>query len=273
MIDTRQVAVAFGASAAFLNLYAPQAVLPLLAEEFGVGPTEISMTMTASTLAVALTAPFTGAIADVIGRKRVIAAATILLIVPTVMIAFAADLHALVFWRFIQGLLLPPIFAVTVAYIGEEWPPAEATRVTGIYMSASSFAGFFGRFLTGILADSVGWRGAFFVVAVLTLACALLVMVLLRPERQFVRAASMGQSTRQMLRHLRNPDLVATYAVGFGVLFNFIAIFTYITFYLAAPPFNLSAAILGSIFAVYLLGSATTPLVGWASRAWDGGGW
>ena len=109
---------------AFLNLYSPQAVLPLLAQEFGAGPGEISMTMTATTLAVALVAPFVGVIADVLGRKRVIAVAMLAIVVPTVMMAFAADLSALIFWRFLQGLLLPPIFAVTIAYVGEEWPPA-----------------------------------------------------------------------------------------------------------------------------------------------------
>ena len=58
-----------------------------------------------------------------------------------------------------------------------------------------------------------------------------------------------------MLAHLRNPRLLATYAVGFGVLFNFIATFTYLSFHLAAPPFNRSPAFLGSIFVVYLFGS------------------
>jgi predicted MFS family arabinose efflux permease len=263
MFDPRLAAVAFAGSACFLNLYAPQAVLPLLAQEFAVGPTDISMTMTATTLAVALTAPFTGAVADVLGRKRVITASVALLFIPTAMMAFVSGLYDLLFWRFVQGLLLPPIFAVMVAYVGEEWPPAEATRVTGIYISASSFAGFFGRFLTGIGADTIGWRGAFLVNAALTLACAVAVILLLPRERLFVRATSLAQSGRQMLRHLTNPRLIATYAVGFGVLFNFIAVFTYITFYLAAPPYLLSPSHLGSLFVVYLLGTATSPLVGW----------
>ena len=38
-------------------------------------------------------------------------------------------------WRFVQGLLLPPIFAVTVAYIGDEWPPAEVAGVAGLYIA------------------------------------------------------------------------------------------------------------------------------------------
>jgi MFS family permease len=69
-----------------------------------------------------------------------------------------------------------------------------------------------------------------------------------------------------MLAHLRNGQLLATYAVGFGVLFNFICTFTYVSFYLAAPPYNLSASWLGAIFVVYLTGSVLTPLTGWAVR-------
>src|SRR5712675_1134308 len=74
-IDPRKIAIAIAGFCTFLNLYSPQALLPALAREFGVGAAEISTIMTASTLAIALTAPFTDAIADVLGRKRVIAAA------------------------------------------------------------------------------------------------------------------------------------------------------------------------------------------------------
>jgi len=88
------------------------------------------------------------------------------------------------------------------------------------------------------------------------------VTALLPKERHFVRSNGLAASVRQMLRHLRNPQLVATYAVGFGVLFTFIGTFTYVNFRLAAPPFNLSPGFLGAIFVVYLAGSAVTPMSG-----------
>src|ERR1700693_1141592 len=115
-VDPRRVAVALAGFCAFVNLYAPQSVLPLLAREFSAGALKISAALTASTLAVALVAALCGAGAVVLGRKRVIAAAMFVLIVPTVMIALASDLPALIFWRFVQGLVLPPVFVVTVAY-------------------------------------------------------------------------------------------------------------------------------------------------------------
>jgi predicted MFS family arabinose efflux permease len=258
----RGTAVGLAGYCTFINLYSPQALLPSWAAEFSVSAAVISATMTAGTLAVALTAPFSGAVADVIGRKRVITASMVALVIPTLMIAMAPDVQSLIIWRFIQGLTLPSIFAVIIAYIGDEWPAAEVAGMAGIYTSGASLGGFSGRFVTGVLTDLIGWRGAHVALALITLVAACAVALLLPRERHFVKSESLAASLRQMLRHLRNPQLVATYAVGFGTLFNFIATFTYINFVLAAPPFSFSTTLLGAVFLVYLLGAAVTPMTG-----------
>lgn len=261
-IDARTVAVALAGFCAFIDLYATQSLLPLLAHDFNARPAEVSLTVSATTLAVAFIAPFTGIVADVLGRKRVITAAMFALVIPTVMVALAATLRQMILWRFVQGLLLPPIFAVTVAYVGEEWPAGRATAVTGFYTAAAGLGGFSGRFITGLVAAHVDWQAAFLVLAAVTLACAVGVAVLLPKEQRFVRSGSLLSSSRMMVQHLRNRQLVATFGIGFGVLFSFVAIFTYLNFHLAAPPFGLSTAALGSIFIVYLLGVVVTPQTG-----------
>jgi len=262
--DIRALAVATAGFCAFVNLYSPQALLPELSREFGVGAGEISWLMTAGTAAIALSAPFTGALADVVGRKRLIAAAMFAVVVPTVIMTFVAGVPELTFWRFVQGLLLPPIFTVTVAYIGDEWPPADVARVAGLYMVGASVGGFSGRFIPGVLADLIGWRAAFQVVALLTLFAALIVALTLAPERRFMRSGGLVTSLTQMLRHFRDRRLVATYAIGFGVLFNFIATFTYVGFHLAAPPYLFSPTLLGALFLTYLI---SAPLLPWVGRA------
>jgi MFS transporter, YNFM family, putative membrane transport protein len=262
LLDRRALGIALAAICAFIDLYATQALLPMLAREFAASPAAVSHTVSATTFAVALIAPFTGAVADAVGRKRVIVAAMFALVVPTVMVALAPSLGAMIFWRFVQGLMLPPIFAVTVAYIGEEFP-AEATAMTGIYVAASGVGGFLSRFLTGVLAEQFGWRWAFVGLALVTLACAAGGALLLPPERRFRRSGGIVASLGFIAAHLRNTRLLATYAVGFGVLFGFVAVFTYINFLLAAPPFLLSTAALGAIFVVYLVGVAIAPLTGW----------
>src|SRR6476619_3269416 len=262
-LDPRKVAIATAGFCAFLNLYSPQALLPALAREFGVGAAEISTIMTASALAIALTAPFTGAVADVLGRKRVITAAMLAVVVPMAGAAFAADVPALIAWRFLQGLLLPPIFAVTVAYIGDEWPPAQVAGVAGIYIAGSSLGGFCGRLVPGVLGDLIGWRGAFLTLAGLALMGAARLARLLPREKGFVRSQGLAASGRQMLRHLKDPQLLATYGIGFGVLFNFIAVFTYVSFHLAGAPYHFSSTLLGAIFVTYLAGTVIAPMTGW----------
>jgi YNFM family putative membrane transporter len=262
--DLRSFAVATAGFASFVNLYSPQALLPELAGEFNVGAREISALMTAGTAAIALTAPLTGALADVVGRKRLITAAMFAIVVPTVIMTFVGTVPQFAFWRFIQGLLIPPIFTVTVAYIGDEWQPADVPRIAGLYMSGTSVGGFSGRFIPGVLTDAIGWRAAFDVVALITLVAAIIVALTMTREQHFVRSGGLLASLRHMMRHLRDPRLIATYAIGFGVLFNFIATFTYVSFHLAAPPYLFSPTLLGALFFTYLVSS---PLLPWVGRA------
>jgi YNFM family putative membrane transporter len=262
--DIRSLAIATAGFCAFVNLYTPQALLPELSQEFGVSAGESSWLMTAGTGAIALTAPFTGVLADMVGRKRLITAAMFGAVVPTLIMAMAESVPAFAFWRFVQGIMLPPIFTVAVAYIGDEWPAADVPRIAGIYISGTSIGGFCGRFIPGMLSDLVGWRLAFSVVALLTLAAAIIVALTLPREQQFVRSGGLTDSLRQMVRHLHDPQLLATYAIGFGVLFNFIATFTYVSFHLAAPPYLFSSTLLGALFLTYL---ASSPIVPWVGRA------
>lgn len=76
------------------------------------------------------------------------------------------------------------------------------------------------------------------------------------------RAPQGGGHGRSVLRLLRNRRLFATNAVGFSGLFSLVAVFTYVTFHLEAPPYLLSTAALGYLFIVYLFGAGVTPLAG-----------
>lgn len=244
----------------FLNMYSIQAVLPLLSRDFAAPVTAAGLTITATTSAVALVAPVVGSVSDMLGRKRLIVAAIWGLVVPTLMAGMASSLTVLILWRFVQGLLLPFIFAVTIAYIADETEGATTIKLAGTYSSGTIFAGFFGRFLAGWSAAFFGWRAAFFVLAGCTVAAAIGVGAILPKERNF-RPVHGWRATRQgFAEHLRNPRLLGTYAVGFTVLFAIVAAFTYANFLLAAPPFDLGPAELGSIFVVYLAGMVATPI-------------
>jgi YNFM family putative membrane transporter len=262
----RTAPVVLAGFCAFLNLFVTQPILPLLAALFHAGKAAVSLTVTAATFGVALAAPFTGLVADRLGRKRVIVWSAAILGVTTVLCATAPTLPWLIFWRFLQGVATPGVFAVTVAYVNDEWPPDRAAAAIGAYVSGTVLGGFSGRVLAGFLSEYFGWRSAFIVVGIMSLVIAAVLLRGLPAERNFVPAAHRSRLLAEALAHLRNRRLMAACAGGFCVLFTMVALFTYVTFHLAAPPFLLSPGWLGSIFCVYLAGAAVTP---WAGREID----
>ena len=81
--------VVIAGAAAFFDLYAPQSILPQLAADFRVSTHQVGWVITVTTFAVALIGPFAGALADVLGRKRLIVAGALAMVVPTLLAAVA----------------------------------------------------------------------------------------------------------------------------------------------------------------------------------------
>jgi predicted MFS family arabinose efflux permease len=253
-------AAGFGA---LLNLYAPQAILPTLAAEFDVAPAAVGLTISATTLAVALCGPFAGALADRLGRKRVIVGSLLLIAVPTLLCALAQTLPQLVALRFAQGVFMPAIFAGALGYIGERWQRAEVGRAMALYIAATVSGGFAGRFIGGVAASLADWHWSFVALSALDIAAAALVWRLLPETGIRGAAAGIWESAVAIFAHFRSRRLVSAYCVGFNVLFGLTTMFTYVNFHLAGPPYGLHAGQLGLVFCVYLVGIAVTPTAGW----------
>ncbi len=261
----RTLPVVLAGFCAFTSLYATQPLLPLLARIFGASAIRVSLTVTAATLGVALAAPLAGGVSDRYGRKRTIVWSSAALGLCTLLSAFSPGLNALIAWRFLQGVLTPGIFAVTVAYIHDEWTSGSG-RATAAYVTGTVLGGFFGRFVSGFIASHAPWQAVFVVLGLCNLAGAAAIWRWLPLETRRARGHS-SAGLAAIREHLKNARLTATYAAGFCVLFSLTSTFTYITFYLAAPPFHLPPSWLGSLFFVYLIGAAITPLSGrWIDR-------
>jgi len=247
---------------AFLNVYSIQAVLPMVTVDFQITPLQAGITVGATVLAIGLVSPFMGMLSDAFGRRNILCTSLFVLTLPTALIAFSHSLSALIVWRFMQGLVVPGIVVVLIAYIAEEFRGGGVAKMTATYVGGTVMGGFSGRFITGHMGDILGWRGAFFTLAVMNFVGACLVLWLLPPSRNFVANRNLGAGLNTLWRHLQNKRLMASCAVGFCVLFSLVGTFTYVNFYLAAAPFNLSTAGLANVFAVYLVGVLVTPLAG-----------
>jgi predicted MFS family arabinose efflux permease len=259
-MDRRRLAVTLAGAAAFVNLYAPQSLLPLLHEWLGKDAALAGLIVSSGTLGVALAAPFAGWLSDRFGRRRVIVTAALAVVVPAVFVGLAQSPAQLIAARFVEGLFLPGIFAVTVAYAGDEWPPDQSRAVTALYVAGTIGGGFCGRFVSGVVAEFAGWRWAFLVLAGMQLILALMIRAWLPPESRPRRSNQAAFAAMWLL--LKRPALQGAYLTGFMLLFTLVGGFTYVTLRLAEPPFSLGPAALSAIFAVYLVGMTITPLSG-----------
>ena len=247
---------------AFLNVYSMQAVLPMVMRDFGATPVQAGATVGATVLAIALVSPFMGMLSDALGRKRILCSALFALSLPTALIALAPTLGSIVLLRFAQGLAVPGIVVVLIAYLSEEFRGSGVARMTSTYVGGTVMGGFCGRFITGHTGDLLGWRGAFVALAAINVLGALWVLWALPASRHFVPNRNVRGALQTLGRHLRNRRFVAMCALGFCVLFSLVGSFTYVNLYLAEPPFGLSAAGLANVFCVYLLGVVVTPMAG-----------
>lgn len=225
------------------------------------------MTVSAATLGVAISAPIFGAVTERLARTRVIVVSILGVSIPTVLAATSTSLAQLIFWRFLQGIMVPGIIAAVVTYIGEEWPPERIALIMSFYVSGTALGGFLGRISAGILADRYSWRVSFVALGLASLLGAAAVAAWLPHGRRRVpvtpRSDPLPTFPYQVQEMFRTRRLVATFAVGFNVLFSLVGVFTWITFYLSAAPFLLSTTALSSLFFVYLIGLVVTPAAGY----------
>lgn len=260
-------AVALCGVCAFLEVYCTQPLLPLLTRLFHASKTGAGMTVSATTLGVAISAPIFGALTERLARKRVIVLSLLGISIPTLLAATSTSLGQLIFWRFLQGILVPGIVAVVVTYIGEEWPPDRVALIMAFYVSGTALGGFMGRISAGILADRFSWRVSFLVLGAASLAGGAAVAAWLPRGRRRTVSPAIGRTPSSFMHQVRtlfrSRRLVATFAVGFNVLFSLVGVFTWITFHLSAAPFRLSTTALSSLFFVYLIGLVVTPAAGY----------
>ncbi len=254
---------------AFLNVYSIQAVLPMVMDDFHATAVQAGLTVGATVLAIGMVSPFMGMLSDALGRKVVVCVSMFALTLPTALIPLSSGLDALVVLRFLQGLTIPGITVVLIAYLSEEFRAGGGVvQMTATYIGGTVMGGFCGRFFTGHVGHLVGWRGAFVSLALLNFAGAVLVVWFLPPSRHFVANKNFTGALHTLWAHLRNKRLMAACAVGFCVLFSLVGAFTYVNLHLAASPFNLSAAGLANVFTVYLLGVFVTPFAGRHIERW-----
>jgi len=122
--DLRVFMVALIGFCVFLTVYATQALLPMFRDKFATSEFHVSLTVSATTIAIALGSPIVGLLAEKWGRREVMIGSVSLLTIPILLAATSHSLNTLIgdywddrgrrFWLALQGSAGPLLASVMI---------------------------------------------------------------------------------------------------------------------------------------------------------------
>ena len=249
---TALIGFLLGASGMFATMYSTQAILPELGRSFGVGPARAGLTVSVLIFSIAVGAWLWGPISDRIGRRRTLITASAMLVLPAALAPLAPSFGLLLACRIAQGLCMPGLLTVGVPYVMATFGQRHGARVMGWYVGSLVVGGLIGRVGVSLVTAMIGWRGALGAIAILPLVATLVMTRSLPPDP--APPASRPRLRVTLVAVSRNRTLLAATALGAGLFFSFVGIFSYAEYRLQRPPFSLGTTASSLIFLLWLLG-------------------
>lgn len=236
----------------FLSLYATQAIGPELELSHGFSVAQISALLTATTLGLALTSPLSAPVIIRLGYRRTIVTGLTLLTLAAIGLALAGTYPAMLTTRALQGALIPFVLAALLASIEQHWAGEAAMSMSVAYVTGTILGGVVGRFLPGLSVATLGWTPGMLTLALVH--ALILIAIAIRFPADAVHPPQRKRSARQTntAPQPRGLTIATTAGAGFMLLFTQAAIFTFIPFRLAAPPFGWDGPAIGVLYLVFL---------------------
>lgn len=267
------LAVAAAGIASFSLLYAPQPVLPQLAETYRLDAGSASLAVGVATAALAIAVLPIATLAEIVGRRRVIVISLVVSVLLGLLIPFSPNYPVMLVLRGLQGIAIAGFPGVAAAFLVEKLGARGVAGAVGAMVAGNTMGGMLGRLATGITTDWLGWQAALGSSAVLALACAIVALVALRKQRRWegqcrrVRSTGRGALTG-ITTALRSPVLLVQYFVALLSMGAFVALYNAATFRLTGEPLSLAPAVASLVFLAYAMGAVSSSLAGWLVGRW-----
>lgn len=247
----------------FAILWSTQPLLPEIANEFHISPAVSSLTLSSTTIALAISMLVVGSLSEVFGRKSVMTISLIASSILAIITALSPNFHLLLLCRILQGIVLAGLPAIAMAYLGEEIDPKSLGMAMGLYISGNSIGGMGGRIISGVLTDYFNWHIALIGIGIISLIASLLFWFTLPTSTHFQpRKFAVVKLGKSLISQFYEPGLIYLFGTGFLLMGSFVSLYNYIGFQLIAPPYSLSQTIVGFIFIVYIVGTFSSTWMG-----------
>lgn len=247
----------------FASMYSAQALLPSLSEVFGAAPAKAALAVSLTTGLLALAIVPVSALSGRFGRTRVMTVSAVTAAAIGLLLPLSPSLEVLLAGRALQGIALAGVPAVAMAYLAEEIGTEGLGAAMGVYIAGTTIGGLAGRLIPAFTLEFGSWRWAQAALGVAAAVCTLWFVRGLPPSRGFVaRPAGIGTVAGDLMSQLRHRGLLALYGLAFVLVGAFVSVYNYLGYRLTQSPFELSAALAGLVFVLYLGGTAAAAITG-----------
>lgn len=160
--------------------------IPLLLKQFGGvphAPILVPLIVTAPGICIALLSPFSGALADRIGRRPMVLGALVLYGIAGSVPLLVNDIYEIIASRMALGVAESALVTVGYSLISDYYPPDERRKWLALQAALGSIVGAVLTFAGGLLAE-ISWRGPFAIYLVAFLILLASLRWLWEPKRQ-----------------------------------------------------------------------------------------
>ena len=263
----RALTLVYGSSVALMmGVNFIQPALPALVEPFGVSDSALAWVMTVYTGPAIILSPIFGIVADLYGRRLLLAWGLVLFGLSGAAMAFAPTFGWLLALRAIQGIGFSAVVPLTIVLIGDLLDGANEIGGQGLKVFLDRVGYFILPPLGGLLA-AIAWFWPF-AMYIVVVPFGFLVLSWM-PETKGTDHDDGWKYLKDMLRLTRHPRLLMAFSAGFLRFFLDYGFLTYFPLFLVRTH-GISTATAGLLYMFFSAGAMlTSSQAGRLAAGWD----
>jgi MFS transporter, ACDE family, multidrug resistance protein len=251
----RSLSLVYAASLALMmGVNFIQPALPAMTEPFGISDSALSLIMTVFTAPAIVLAPIFGVIADIYGRRLLLAGGLILFGISGTAMALATSFTWLLVFRAIQGIGFSAVIPLTIVLIGDLLDGDEEIAGQGLKVFLDRIGYMILPPLGGLLA-AFAWYWPF-TLYIITVPLGIMTFFWM-PETKGSVTSGTRAYLGEMLKLTRHPRLVVAFSAGFLRFFLDYGFLTYFPLFLVRTH-GISTATAGLLYVFFSVGAMIT---------------
>ena len=220
---------------AFLGPFAGNAVIALfepLKNDFGVSSFIVFLSVTLFMIPYALMQVFSGSVADLFERQKVVAAGFYVYAIGSLICAISPNMTIFLGARILQGFGSAFIFPAIMAIIGDTAPFERRGEAMGFLGSASALGVATGPLIAGFFAVTIGWRWIFLLIFLLSLIIGILFLTTFEDTRKINESKFDINKIFKLIKEALSETSVRLLGIcAFLMFFSYIAALTFTSDY------------------------------------------